>query len=232
MKTISTAFLVVALCSGAAASGLRGTRQLAASNSGCLCVFDVDRTVTAYCGASDCSSAIPGSSAIAGVADASYGCGFDTIIAPSAAATVAWCRTQGCGVGVATDSSKDFNGKLSSTAGKAAFADVFGASFDFDACSEANSLCQTVENGGTKGDKIKNIMAGMETAPSTVYFFDDGASKRSDACAADLGKDVTLYASNPSLSAYDAGCSDVIQPGLEGDEAGGDAPWERLASCE
>jgi hypothetical protein len=150
------------------ASTTRSASTTKKASNDCLCVFDIDRTITSFSGQTgECEGSYEGE----GI-DTSYGCSNTIRFAEGAKNTVQGCLDSGCKVGIVTDSSNTFNGKLSTD--RSELDDIFsGTGIDLDNCTSVNSSCQSSAQGGTKAQRIKNIGNA-----DTIYFFDDSETNR------------------------------------------------------
>ena len=174
-------FFPLVLASSFAASILRGG---GVNDTPCLCIFDVDRTLTGAQGsaASTCKGA---DKEISGVSDTAYGGGTLTISALAQGLSGTFCDSCSlalCSAGNAAVESKERNYILNNVLGGSSR--VGGASaWDDDGAQggKVTSPLVTRQRDGQKQDAAKAIVdwytnnAQITFDPSNVYFFDDRA---------------------------------------------------------
>ena len=179
-------FGISLVASAFATSGLRGggVREGGAKDTPCLCIFDVDRTLTGAQGsaASKCAA----DKEVSGVSDSAYGGGTLTISALAQGVSGTFCDSCSlalCSAGDASGpGSKERDYILNNVLGGSAR--VGGASEwddDGEQGGKVTSPLVTRQRDGQKQDAAKAIVewyassAKITFDPSNVYFFDDRA---------------------------------------------------------
>ena len=152
-----------------------------AGASECLCVFDVDRTLTGKQGSAP-SGACPADREVSGVRDSAYGGGTLTLSALAQGINGTFCND--CWLGVCSAGSASGTG---SDEQKFLLASVLGGpnrvgnATSWSSGIPATSPLVVCQPDGKKQDAVKSIVdwyatvAKIVIAPSDVYFFDDRA---------------------------------------------------------
>ncbi len=148
-------------------------------NVGCLCVFDIDRTTTAF---GDCPGTVTGDAT-----DEAWGCNKVTQIASGIESEIDKCKTAGCEIGIATDAGDaTFDNKINDSKWKSLWNDTKVLDNCQPLSVEIPSYCQYA-GGGDKGSEIQQIQQQYAddhqgVYPKNTYFYDDSDANLTNVC--------------------------------------------------